>query len=196
MPMRRWLLLLLLLLVAVPVRAQSTTEGWIPSRPDTAAPQGWLGTNLVCFAWPANFTMTGATQIAFFITTGMGAAQTCSWSIYTAESVGGNLLATTGALDCSTSGVKLGTGITPFAINKGTKYQVCTCATATGGAAYMAQSNGFGGSTFDFQAALSNPIAYGANNACTGSTPPATTGGLAGGGSAMGPILLVATNTP
>jgi hypothetical protein len=191
-------LLLLLVLLAAPARAQvSTTENWIPSRPDGASTQTWLGTTLVCFAWPANFTGTGYTQIAFFITTGLGATNTCSWSIYTAESAGGNLVATTGALDCSASGVKIGTGITPFAINKGVKYQICTCASALGGgSAYLSQSSGAGGAIFAFQSALTNPIAYGANNGCTGSTPPATTGGLAGGGNAMGPILLLATGTP
>jgi hypothetical protein len=192
-------LLLLLLLIATPLWAQSsTTENWIPGRPDDAASQIWIAASptLVCFHWPANFTGSGYTTMAFFITTGLGAAQTCSWSIYEPETAGGVLIATTGPLDCSTSGVKIGTGITPFAINKGTQYQVCTCASVAAGAAYMAQTNGLGSSTIDFQNALANPIAYGANNACTGATPPATTGGVAGGGSAMGPILLLATGIP
>ncbi len=133
-----------------------------------------------------------ATAIAFQVTGGLGGGSFCSVTIYTDD--GTSTVATTGALSCATSGPKAATGLSAFTLTEGTKYQVCICASATGGS-YL---TGLPAGTVlaDLENVFAGvPLGSIAANTCTAGAAPASTGALSQGG-VNPPIVLIETSTP
>jgi hypothetical protein len=171
--------LLLLLLLTGSAWAQSTTHLWFPS---SGVHPGFYGSSsfnttdvLDCFAWTPTEGLVNATTIGFFLTGGAGGSTACSVSLYNFD--GSSRLATTGALNCGASGPKSVTGLTPFTIVEGTKYQVCNCVALSGGT-YAGAAAGVSNGIELLQNSLSVPLASSAANTCTAAVAPATTGAL------------------
>jgi hypothetical protein len=190
-------LLLLFLLWTVPAWGQSTTHLWSPSsgvHPDFYGSSNFNTADVMnCFAWTPTEGLTNGTTMAFFMTGGAGGSNACSFTLYSAD--GTTQMATTGAINCGASGAKSVTGLTPFTIVQGTKYQVCNCVAVSGGT-YAGADPGPSSGIELLQNALSGaPLATTAANGCTVAVPPATTGALSAV-VADAPIVLFATASP
>lgn len=168
--------LLAFLLWVATAHAQSTTRMYLPTYPDTGTNTSFGGGNvLVCFGETPTQGITNATQIGFFLTGGLGGGGLCSITLYNAD--GTTQLGTTGAVNCAASGGKTVGSITPFSVTKGTKIQLCTCA-SVGGGTYLGADPGASSGVQLLQNLSSVPTATTAANACTAGVPPATTGVL------------------
>lgn len=188
--MRRFLLLLL---TATLARAEgtSTTHIWSPVRAIAGKSTAWPGTDVMrCVAWVPDVGITNATQIGWFVTGGLGGGGLCSFTIYDAS--GTTLIATTGASDCSATGVN-SSGVSAFSLTAGIKYQVCTCANTNGGS-YLGTNSISGGLT-TLQNQLSVPIGATAATGCTNGVAPSSTGVLSAA-AVNAPILIISTSTP
>jgi hypothetical protein len=188
--------LLLWLALTASAWAQSTTHLWSPSsgvHPDFYGSSSFNTANVLnCFAWTPTEGLTNATTMSFFLTGGAGGSTACSFAIYNAD--GSTRLGTTGSVNCGAGGAKVVTGITPFTLVQGTKYQVCNCVAVSGGT-YAAAAAGPSTGIELLQNALSVKLANSAANACTSGVAPATTGALSAVVSDA-PIVLFATASP
>ena len=189
------LALLLLLLARVAAAGNSTTFIWLHDRPMNASTgnTNMVGhANILCASFVPAIGITNATTMAWDITSAAGVpgGAKCSFSIYKDD--GSLQIATSGGIACDTAGVKVATGITPFTLAAGQKYQLCGCA-STGADPMM-----LGYRTLTMFNQLSNPLHLQGTNGCNGTTgaAPATIGTISGQTPLTMPIVLVGTNAP
>lgn len=189
--MTRALLLLLLVATTVAGEGTSTTYEWLPARPTGGATTAWPTANVLrCTAMTPQLSISNATQMAWFVSGGLGGGGLCSFTIYSAD--GSTQIVTSGAVDCSATGSVAVTGLSAFALTAGTKVQVCTCANANGGS-YLSASSATAIIT-TMQNALATPIGTQAANACTAGAAPSTTGALSPSAVNV-PVLIVSVST-
>jgi len=152
----------------------------IPSTNPSFANSAFAATGtLYCTRFHAEFSMPSITR--FYVTViGTSGSGTVGAALYTDDDSGSQTrLATTGGVSGASGGVIATTGITPFAMTKGTVYRICGCTTDTGAhlatVTAIAATGGLG--------SISNVVTAWvgtAANSCSSGVPPATTGAITG----------------
>lgn len=187
------LAIVLLLLARVASAGNSTTFIWLHDRPLDASigNNEMVGqSNIVCASFVPAIGITNATMMAWDITSAAITGARCSFAIYNDD--GSILIADSGPQPCDAVGVKTATGITPFTLAAGQKYQLCGCGT-TGANPFV-----LGYVTLPMFNQLSNALHFQGSNGCNGTTsaPPATIGTITASTPRVMPIVLVGTDTP
>ncbi len=188
------LLALALVLIASSADAQSasTTRLWFPGPPTGGGIAALPGANVLrCAAWVPPEGITNATSITWYLTGGLGGGGLCSVTIYNAD--GSAQIRTSGAQNCSTTGVVSAAGLSAFSLTAGTKVQLCICGNAAGGS-YVGAQPGDSTSIEVLQNVVS-PQMTSAANPCIAGVAPVSTGARSGTTGGF-PIGLLATDTP
>lgn len=185
---------LLVLLVSSVAQAGPTTRFmWLPNRLlDAETPPGGVAMgNMRCGGYVPAEGITGATQIAFYVTTAGASGALCGAAIYDAP--GTTQIATTGGVNCEGVGAKLVSGLTSFDLGQGVKYNICVCGNAAAATArYLSWTN----EVSDIARSYSGKVwRFAANNCDSSGNPPSMTGSLTDS-SLPPPMMLIGTNSP
>lgn len=185
--MKRLVLLVLFSAGLAAAEGTSTTVVWLPIRALQGSASSWPGTNAIrCVGIVAELGITNATRMGWYITGGLGGGGKCAFGIYNAD--GSSIIATSSNVDCSATGKIEVTGISPFTLVAGTKYQVCTCANTNGGN-YLAASSVTSELT-NLENALSVPIGSATTSTCLDAVMPSSLNALTVA-AVNAPILLI-----
>ena len=183
----RPLALLLLLCSLAHAEGTSTTVVWLPIRPLQGAASSWAGPDVIrCVGIVPELGITNATRMGWYVTGGLGAGGKCAFAIYNAD--GSSLIRTSGNVSCASTAPVEVTGLSPFSLVAGTKYQVCTCSNTSGGN-YLAASSVTSELT-NLQNALSVPIGSMTSSTCTDAAMPGSINPL-GAAAVNAPVLLI-----
>lgn len=183
-------LLFLIVLSGLAYAGPSTTFLWSPAPPLSGTNQGFIsnGAGVSCASFIPAETIT-ATSLTFYITVAGDSGDLCTLGIYSAN--GASLLASTGPQACDSLGVKQVTGLTPFTLTAGVKYQKCGCVTKANAQALAIRAL----YRDRLRNTLSVPLVFNAANSCTAGSMPATLGSFSGA-DGFEPFVLIGTGTP
>lgn len=189
------LLALLLVLTTPAFSAPITTYTYAFGRPMLGTDSTFVANgNPACNSWVPLLSIVNATSISWYMLASAPGFN-CSVTIY--NDVGTTIITTTHSQPCGSSGPGLlnVTGLAPFTLAAGTKYQVCVCGDL--GLHILAVDDGAIGGGAQMRNQLSVPLSFTTSTACTvGTMEPPVPLGTFGGGNFHVPIVLIGTDNP